>query len=140
MTKEQAFNQFVEAYDIEVPEERIDNEYQYFLLQTKHNMQYDTLTTGRSHLRRGQELAEMEDELRARARLEAKTDLVMKQLLKELNPNVTEEELQARAQEISKKEGTPIDMLKLFFGQDFEGLKRDLQEEKVKEYVWKQLS
>lgn len=138
MTKEQAFNKLVRLYDIEVPEERVEEMYDYFLLQTKHNMQYDTLTTGAVHLFKDQELAELDPEIREAAYMEAKTDLVMKELIKKLDPQVSQEELEAKAAEISKKEGTSMEMIRMFFGQDLAGLTRSVQEDKVKEYILEQ--
>lgn len=136
MTREQAFRKYIKEYDIEVPEERVQNMYEYFLLQAKHNLQYDTLINGAVHLNKAQELAEMEDEMREAAFFEAKSDLVMKELMKQLEPEVTEEELQAKAEEKCRKDGTTMEMLKMFFGPSLSGLKRDLQEEKVKDYIY----
>lgn len=138
MTREQAFRKYIKEYDIEVPEERVQNMYEYFLLQAKHNLQYDTLINGAVHLNKAQELAEMEDEMREAAFFEAKSDLVMKELMKQLEPEVTEEELQAKAEEKCRKDGTTMEMLKMFFGPSLSGLKRDLQEEKVKDYIYEQ--
>ena len=140
MTREQAFRKYIKEYDIEVPEERVQNMYEYFLLQAKHNLQYDTLINGAVHLNKAQELAEMEDEMREAAFFEAKSDLVMKELMKQLEPEVTEEELQAKAEEKCRKDGTTMEMLKMFFGPSLSGLKRDLQEEKVKDYIYEQMT
>lgn len=140
MTKEQAYNKFVRNYDIEVPEERVQEMYDYFLLQAKHNMQYDTLSTGRVHLNKAAELAELEPELRENAYLEAKSDLVMKEMLKKLDPQVSQEELEAKAQEIMKRENSTLDMIHMFFGKDLAGLKRSVQEDKVKTYILEQVS
>lgn len=140
MTREQAFRKYIKEYDIEVPEERVQNMYDYFLLQAKHNLQYDTLINGAVHLNKAQELAEMEDEMREAAFFEAKSDLVMKELMKQLDPEVTEEELQAKAEEKCRKDGTTMEMLKMFFGPSLSGLKRDLQEEKVKDYIYEQMT
>ncbi|MBQ6525600.1 MAG: hypothetical protein IJI32_03120 [Clostridia bacterium] len=140
MTREQTFRKYIKEYDIEVPEERVQNMYEYFLLQAKHNLQYDTLINGAVHLNKAQELAEMEDEMREAAFFEAKSDLVMKELMKQLEPEVTEEELQAKAEEKCRKDGTTMDMLKMFFGPSLSGLKRDLQEEKVKDYIFEQMN
>ena len=140
MTKEQAFAKYVREYDIDVPEENVQNLYDYFLLQAKHNMQYDTLVNGTVHLHKAQELAEMEPEMREAAYKEAKTDLVMKELMKQLDPQVTDEELQAKAEEKCRKDGTTMDMLKMFFGPSLSGLKRDLQEEKIKDYIHEQMN
>ncbi len=138
MTREQAFNKFVALYDIEVPEDRVQSMFNYFMLQAKHNLQYDTLTTGAVHLNKQEELAAMEDEMREAAYKEAKTDLVMKELLEKLDPSVTQEELQAKAEEIAQKDGTPMELVKRFFGQDLAGLTRAVQEDKVKEYILEQ--
>lgn len=140
MTKEQAYRKYIKEYDIEVPEERVQNMYEYFLLQAKHNLQYDTLINGAVHLNKAQELAEMEDEMREAAFFEAKSDLVMKELMKQLEPEVTEEELQVKAEEKCRKDGTTMEMLKMFFGPSLSGLKRDLQEEKVKDYIFEQMN
>lgn len=140
MTKEQAFNKFVKRYDIEVPEERVQEMFEYFLLQAKHNMQYDTMINGNVHLNKAGELAAMEDEMREAAYMEAKTDLVMKELIKKLDPEVTEEDLQHKAEEIMKKDNTSLDMIHMFFGKDLAGLKRTVQEDKVKEYILEQVS
>ena len=140
MTREQTFRKYIKEYDIEVPEERVQNMYEYFLLQAKHNLQYDTLINGAVHLNKAQELAEMEDEMREAAFFEAKSDLVMKELMKQLEPEVTEEELQAKAEEKCRKDGTTMEMLKMFFGPSLSGLKRDLQVEKVKDYIYEQMT
>lgn len=140
MTKEQAFTRFVKLYDVEVPEEQVQKLYDYFLLQAKHNLQYDTLVNGTVHLNRDEELAEMEEELRARAYEEAKSDLVMKELLKKLNPEVTEEDLQKKAEEIMEKEHSSLELIHRFFGEDLAGLKRGVQEDKVKAYILEQVS
>ncbi|MBQ3050853.1 MAG: hypothetical protein IJC96_03085 [Clostridia bacterium] len=140
MTREQTFRKYIKEYDIEVPEERVQNMYEYFLLQAKHNLQYDTLINGAVHLNKAQELAEMEDEMLEAAFFEAKSDLVMKELMKQLEPEVTEEELQAKAEEKCRKDGTTMEMLKMFFGPSLSGLKRDLQEEKVKDYIYEQMT
>lgn len=140
MTKEQAYRKYIKDYDIEVPEERVQNMFEYFLLQAKHNMQYDTLINGAVHLNKAQELAEIEEDMREAAWFEAKSDLVMKELMKQLDPEVTDEELQAKAEEKCRKDGTTMDMLKMFFGPSLSGLKRDLQEEKVKDWILEQMN
>ena len=140
MTKEQAFNKFVKMYDVEVPEEQVESLYDFFVTQTLHNMQYDTLTNGTVHLNKREELAGMEEELRQRAYEEAKSDLVMKELIKKLDPKVTEEDLQKKAEEIARKDNTSMDLVHMFFGKDLAGLKRGVQEDKVKEYILEHVS
>lgn len=140
MTKEQAFQKFVKLYDIEVPEEQVEKLYDFFVTQTLHNLQYDTLTSGTVHLNKREILSDMEEELRQNAYYEAKSDLVMKELIKKLAPEVTEEDLQKKAEEIMKKENSSLEMVQMFFGKDLSGLKRGVQEDKVKEYILEQVS
>ena len=140
MTKEQAYSKFVSLYDMEVPEEKVQELYEYFLLQAKHNLQYDTLTNGTLHLHRGEELEAMEPELREHAFFEAKSDLVMKEMLKKLDPSVSEEELQQKAEDICEREHSTMDMVRRFFGDDLSGLRRSVQEDKVKAYILEQVS
>lgn len=140
MTKEQAYQKFVKLYDIEVPKEQVEKLYDFFVTQALHNLQYDTLTSGTVHLNKGEILAGMEEELRQRSYEEAKSDLVMKELIKKLNPEVTEEDLQKKAEEIMKKENSSLEMVQMFFGKDLSGLTRGVQEDKVKEYILEQVS
>ena len=138
MTNEQALQKFILEYDIDVPEDRVENEYQCFLQQAKHNLQYDSMTTGRTHIA-ALELPQMEDELRERAFLEAKTDLVMKEILAQQNFSVSPEELQAKAEQLVENEQTTMDMVKRFYGEDLSGLERAVKEEKAKEWMISQI-
>lgn len=139
MDREEAFRQYVEQYDIEVPAEKLDNDLNYIRLEMRHRMQYDTLTTGALHIFPQLELAQREEELRAAALHEAKSDLVMKELLRKLNPIVTPEELASEAEAMAVRQNTTVDMLKSFFGEDLAMLARDVKENKVKDWVLRQM-
>lgn len=139
MDREEAFRRYVEQYDIEVPAEKLENELNYIRLEMRHRMQYDTLTTGALHIFPQLELAQQEEELRAAAFYEAKSELVMKDLLKKLDPAVTPEELAAEAEAMAIRQSTTVAMLKSFLGEELAMLERDVKENKVKDWILQQM-
>ena len=135
MTREAAWRQFVEEYNIEVPEESIENELRYIMTEMRHRLQYDTLINHVPHFQAQAELADQEDEYRALAFYEAKSDLVMKKLLTEWNPAVTRKELEEEAEAVAMRQNSTIDMVKSFFGEDLAMLERDIKERKIKDRI-----
>lgn len=138
--KEDVFRKYVEAYDILVPEERVQNELNLIIQQENHRMQYDTLTTGRPHLNRGKELAERMDEMKQAAYDEVKSELVMKKILTQMNFSVSRKELEAKAAAIAESQDSSLEMVKRFFGEDLSGLERSVKEEKAIDWVYEQMS
>ncbi|HCT90532.1 MAG TPA: hypothetical protein DF613_03985 [Lachnospiraceae bacterium] len=136
--KEDAFRKYVEAYDIPVPEERVQNELALIIQQENHRMQYDTLTTGRLHLNRGKELAERMNEMKQAAYDEVKSELVMKKILTQMNFSVSPKELEAKAAAIAESQDSSLEMVKRFFGEDLSGLERAVKEEKAIDWVYEQ--
>lgn len=132
---EQAWRAYVDAYDIDVPESAIENELQYLKLQMKHNMQYDHLSGGKMHLFPDQELEEQADDLRAAALFEAKEPLVVRDIVKQQGFSVSVEELEAEAQAMARRQGTTIDEVKQFFGDDLAALERDVLAAKARAWA-----
>ncbi len=123
----------MEAYEIEVPDELVENEVAYFAAQAKHCLQYDALTGGESHPFAAFEVEEHMDEIREAAYFEAKSELILKAELQSNPPVVTAEELQAKAESICERENTTMDFVRRFFGDDLKGLEGDLQRTKIME-------
>lgn len=138
ISREQAFRNYVEAYDIDVPEEQIQNELHIIIQQEKHRMQYDTLTTGTLHLHRQKELEDQMEDMRQAARFEVKAALVVKKLLDQMDFSVSRDELEAEAAMIAKRQNASPEMVKRFFGEDLSGLERSVKEEKVKNWIYEQ--
>lgn len=130
-SREETWHAFVDSYEIDVPEEAIENELAYITLEMKHRMQYDRLSGGELHLFPAYELAEKADELHAAAVFEAKAPRVVKAIVAEQGFTVTLEELQAEAQAVAERQGATLDMMKMFFGEDFSMLERDVLEQKA---------
>lgn len=138
MTNDEKFRQFVLDYDIEVPEERIKNEYDYIVLDMKHRMQYDTLTTGTRHMNVQAELEAQKAEILQAAIFEAKSDLVLKDVIKKQNFTVTPEDLQKEAQDMIDREHTTMEMVQRFFGEDLTGLESDVKRKKAMAWIAEQ--
>lgn len=129
--RDDAWRKYVEAYPIEVPQEQVDNELQFLLLDMRHRMQYDTLTTGALHLNPYGELEEQMDDMKAAALHEAKSDLVIKDLLARHEFPITREELEAEAVAMAQRQDTTVELIKRFFGEDLSMLERGLREQKA---------
>lgn len=138
MTDESAWRDYVLAYDIEVSEERVEEELALVRADLKHRMMYAQMSGGETHLFPEMELAQREDELRQIALFEAKEPLVVKDLAARLQVVVTPEELLAEAQALAEREGSTLDMLRRFFGEDFAMLERDVRDRKIREWALSQ--
>lgn len=138
MINEGRWRAYVLAYDIEVPEERVEEEYRLICADMKHRMMYESMAGGPSHIFPERELAEQEDELREAALFEAKEPLVLRALTKELDIEVTPEELLAEAEAMAKRQNSSVDELRRFFGEDFGLLERDVRENKIRAWAVKQ--
>lgn len=129
---------FVKQYQIHVPEELVENELRYITLEMRHRMQYDTLTGGGLHLHPRQELEEQEEELRQAAIFEAKSDLVVKDIIAKQGIEVTRAELEREAEELAQRQGATVQQVKDFFGEDLAMLGRDIKEKKAVAWACRQ--
>lgn len=130
---------FVSQYQIHVPEELVENELRYITLEMRHRMQYDALTGGGLHLHPCQELEEQEEELRQAALFEAKSDLVVRDIVARQGFSVTREELEREAEGIAQRQGTTVQMIKDFFGENLAMLERDVKEKKAVDWACLQM-
>ena len=130
---EGAWLDYVLAYDIEVPEERLQQEYELVRADMKHRMMYEQMAGGSAHIFPDAELTEMEEELRAAALFEAKEPLVLRDLTEKFDVEVTPEELLAEAEAMAKRQNTTLDEIKRYLGDDLALLERDVRENKLRE-------
>lgn len=131
--REYFWKKAVKAYEIEVPDELVENEVAYFTAQAKHCLQYDALTGGGDHPFVALEVEQQMDDIREAAYFEAKSELILKAELKANPPVVTAEELQAEAEALCERENTTMDFVRRFFGDDLKGLESDLRRKKIME-------
>ncbi|MBQ3300841.1 MAG: hypothetical protein IJH04_01580 [Eggerthellaceae bacterium] len=138
-TRDNLWREFVANYEIDVPESAIENELEYIKLDMKHRMQYDQMSGGGMHLFPQMELAEQEAELREAAVFEAKAPRVLKEIIAQQGITTTQDELEAEAQAMAEREGSTIEMVKRFFGDDFAMLERDVLERKAIDWACEQM-
>ena len=138
-TRDNLWREFVANYEIDVPESAIENELEYIKLDMKHRMLYDQMSGGGMHLFPQMELAEQEAELREAAVFEAKAPRVLKEIIAQQGITTTQDELEAEAQAMAEREGSTIEMVKRFFGDDFAMLERDVLERKAIDWACEQM-
>lgn len=138
MINESKWRSYVTSYDIEVPEERVEEEYRLVRADMKHRMMYAHMTGGETHIFPDMELIEQEEELRSAALFEAKEPLVLRDLAKRLDVTVAPGELLAEAEAMARRQGTTVGEIKRFFGDDLAFLERDVRENKIREWACEQ--
>lgn len=136
---EAAIREYIERYDIEVPESAVENELQYITLEMKHRMQYSALTGGGPRLGARAELEAQAEELRRAAYYEAKSELVIKDIIAKQGFTVTKAELEAEAEAMAARQGTTVEMIKSFFGEDLAMLERDVKITKAMNWIEEQI-
>lgn len=129
---EAAWRAYVLAYDVEVSQEDVEEELFRIRADMKHRMMYAQMSGEEAHLFPDAELAEQTDALMEAAVFEVKEPLVLKDLTKKLDVQVTADELLAEGEAIAKRQNSTLDEVKRFFGQDLAFLERDVRENKVR--------
>lgn len=132
---EEAWRRYVLAYDIKVSQEDVEEELYLIRADMKHRMMYEQMSGGAMHPFPEMELQEQADALVEAAVFEVKEPLVLKDLTKKLDVQVTPEELLAEGQAIAQRQGSTLDEVKRFFGQDLRFLERDIRENKIRAWA-----
>ncbi len=132
---EEAWRRYVLAYDIKVSQEDVEEELYLIRADMKHRMMYEQMSGGVPHPFPEMELEKQADELMEAAIFEVKEPLVLKDLTKKLDVQVTPEELLAEGQAIAERQGSTLDEVKRFFGQDLAFLERDVRENKIRAWA-----
>lgn len=138
MIDEQVWRSYVMDYDIDVPQERVEQELQLIRADLMHRMRYEQMMGGPAHLFPDVELAQQEDALLEAAVFEAKEPLVLRALAQELEMSVTPEELLAEAEAMAQRQSCALDEIKRFFGEDFALLERDVRDNKIRAWACEQ--
>ena len=124
--KDAIFDKLLEANDIEVPQDLVDDEVTMMVIELNHKMKYESLASGRYIGFTQDDMADRMEKFREEAFKLVKTRLVLKGIIKAENFEVTKEELEEEAKAISVRQQMPIEMVKDFLGEDLEPLKDDL--------------
>ena len=142
ISKEGAIRKFVENYNMEVPQDLVEEEFQISLMDMRHRMVYAGMGGGPqlNPLEQRAALEEMKEELRAAAYYNVKEELVMKKLMDSGDFSVSREELQNYAEAMVRRQNTDMEMLKRFFGEDLAMLERDVKRRKAEDWIYAQIT
>ena len=131
MTQEMLFSKYAQQYPLPVPQEAVEEELQMLILEEKQRMQYEMLTGSALHFSPQEELAGKMEALQTEARRRAKEDLVLREILAAQVFPVSQEELEAEAAAIARRQNTTVTELRRFLGEDLAMLRNDLQKRKA---------
>ena len=124
--KDKILEKLLEANDIEVPQDLVDEEVTMMVLEMNHRVKYEALASG-SYLDLKQEDMDARLEMfKAEAFKLVKTRLVLKGIIEAENLELTNDEMEEEVKAISLRQQLPIEMVKDFLGEDLESLKNDL--------------
>jgi trigger factor len=133
--KDAILDKLLEANDIEVPQDLVDDEVNRMIIELNHKMRYENLATGAYIVLTQEEQADRLEEIKAEAFKLVKTRLVLKGIIAAEKFTLTQEELEEEAKAISVRQHIPIEMVKDFLGEEFGSLKDDLLVRKAIDFV-----
>jgi trigger factor len=133
--KDAIIDKVLEANDIEVPQDLVDDEVKMMVIELNHKMKYESLASSRYISLMQDDVSDRMEKFRKEAYKVVKTRLVLKGIIEAENFEVTKEELEEEAKAISVRQQIPIEMVKDFFGEDLEPLKDDLLVRKAIDFV-----
>ena len=119
-------DKLLEANDVDVPQDRVDNELNGMVLAFYQQLRYDSLTTGTPHFQMHEEVDAQMDPMREEAYRAVKTDLLLQTIIEEEKLQVTRGELEEEAEAMSLRQGIPMEQIRDFLGEDLGMLRRDL--------------
>ena len=123
----------VDAKDLELDEEEIENETDYLLKSNLHHLTYARMA--------GQPAEEvdvdaLQEEIRRDVIREFKTERLLKAVIANEAIEATMEDLAQAAERLAAEENTSLDLVKRFFGEDYSGLAGDVKRRKAKELLY----
>lgn len=135
MQLQEKFEQLALAQDITVPPEQVEEQLSLCILEEKQRMQYETLTGVQIHLNPGLEIQQRMGELQQLAYRQAKVETVLQSILVTQELPVSREELLVQAQTIAQRQGTTVENLQRFLGEDLSLLVSDIRKMKAMQWL-----
>ncbi len=134
--KEAIIDQVLEANNIEVPQDLIDNEVTMIVMDLKHKMKYESMASSGYFDCLPDDMTDRMEEFREEAFKLVKTRMVLKGIIEAENFKITKEDLEEEAKAISVRQHIPVEMVKNFLGEDLEALKNDLLVRKAIDFIY----
>ena len=134
--KDAIIGKILEANDIEVPHDLIDNETRMMAIELYKKTKYESMVSGGELGFMPDDMGDRMEELREEAFKLVKTRLVLKCIIEAEDLKIAQEEWEAEAKAISVRQQMPIEMVKDFLGEDLVLLKDDLLVRKAIDLVY----
>jgi len=124
MTEEEFLEAFVEASDIEVPEDLVTEAIERLSDEVFHRTRYEYMAQGRILM--PYEVEELMADVPALARAEVKAQLVLEQIIEQQAFEVSQDELEAEAEALANRQQMTIAAVKEWLGADLKALRQDI--------------
>ncbi|MBS7526904.1 hypothetical protein KHM83_09460 [Fusibacter paucivorans] len=128
-------DKILDANDIDIPQNVIDEEASRMAMERQHQMKYESLagTCDFDYFYpREEDMAELKEE----ACKYLKTEVILRGIIDAERFEVTIDELEAEAQVIATREQISIEMVKDFLGENLESLRNDLLIRKALDFIY----
>ena len=134
--QEEALNKVAEAATMEIPEAMIDTQCEDMINQFASQMAQQGLSMDQYMQFSGQTMDQLKEQVRPDAENRIKTSLVLEQIAKEENIEITDEDVDAEIEKMAQMYGMEAETLKGYMGDaEKEGMKNDLALQKAVDLV-----
>lgn len=136
-TKEdEAIAKIIEKSQMEIPDAMIDTQVQNMIQEFAQRMASQGLSLDQYMQFSGMTIDKLKEQVRPEAVTRIQSSLVLEQIAKDENIEITEEEIEAELQKMSEMYGMDVDKLKEYMGDsEKESMKRDLAVQKAIEVI-----
>lgn len=131
--KEELVEAFVEASEIAVPKEQVEEAIARTTIEVLHRKRYEYMAKGRVF--RPEDVGQFSEEIKNIAWMQVKTRLVLEDIIEKEGFEVSSDELEEEAKALAKRQQMTIEAVKGFLGEDMASLKDDILIRKAIDYI-----
>ena len=117
-------------------ESLINSETEYLVTGYKQHLKYAAMGSGNMADMNNIDMGKVKANARIQAIHDLNEEIVINGIIKSESIDVFPNELEEEALRISREQGTDIEMVKRFFGEDFSGLTKDIQKKKARRLIY----
>jgi trigger factor len=125
----------MELSDVEVSEDKLEEEVSYLATAHSQRMKYDHIFSGRIYMPLPDELAENVRMIREETHRSMRAELILKQIVEAEGLDVTDAEVEEEAARIAERQEMSLTVVKDFLGADLASLRHDLLLDKALDLV-----
>jgi trigger factor len=135
LIREAILDKILDANDIDIPQNVIDEEASQMAMEKHHQMKYESLA-GNCDFDYLYPQEEDMNELKEEACKCLKTEIILRGIIDAERFEVTMDELETAAQDIADREKITLEMVKDFLGENLEALRNDLLIRKALDFIY----